>query len=55
MENNFFTRLILGIICLLEPVIKIFSWIVWIISNIDTFQWYISIKEKMMLSLFKNK
>jgi hypothetical protein len=53
MENNFFTRLILGLIFLLEPVFKFLSWIIWIISKKDTFEFYSKIKNKMILELFK--
>jgi len=53
MENNFFTRLYLAIVFLLEPLYKIISWTVWIFTNIDIFENYNLYKDRIIKQLFK--
>lgn len=52
MDNNIFTRLFLGLIYLFEPLYKIFSWIFWIITNIDIFNNYNNFKNKVTHKMF---
>lgn len=55
MKNNFFTRLFLALVFLFEPVAKVISWIIWILSEYDSFNSYNNFKGKMIEKLFDNK